>query len=381
MTHLPAASFRKQAARPKERSLKMTSNTLFEPIRIGRLELPNRIVMASMTRNRAAEGNVPTDLNGLYYAQRATAGLIITEATQISPEGQGYPHTPGIYNDEQVEGWHKVTSAVHQNGGRIFLQITHVGRISHRAFQPGGVLPVAPSAIRPSGASSNGSSVVPFETPRALELDEIEEIVAQFGRAAKLAENAGFDGVEIQVANGFLIDQFLHDGSNHRTDSYGGALENRTRFLSEVISSVTSVLGGDRVGVRFSPHNPSNDMQDSDPIGTFAYATKALSQQGLAFLEVRELGASEAHLATPFIRKAFAGRLIVNEGYDLERAQAALSSGAADLVSFARLFLTNPDLVERLRQGAPLNPPDRATFYGGGAQGYTDYPFLSASGS
>jgi N-ethylmaleimide reductase len=355
----------------------MTTVTIFDPIKVGSLELPNRIAMAPMTRNRAGEGNAPTDLNALYYQQRASAGLILTEATQVCPEGLGYPGTPGIYSEEQVVGWRKVTSAVHERGGRITLQLWHVGRISHPSLQPGGALPVAPSAIKPAGESVTGKGMEPFVTPRALEHDEIAGVVAHYAHGARLAKEAGFDGVQVHAANGYLIDQFLRDGSNHRTDEYGGSVENRTRFLYEVTEAVVSVWGGDRVSVRFSPQNPFNDMHDSDPISTFTYAAQGLNRFGLAFLELMEGGADEGGLATPHIREVFHGPLMVNSGYTLEKANAALAAGKADLVSFAVPFLANPDLPRRLAEQAPLNAPERATFYGGGAHGYTDYPTLS----
>jgi N-ethylmaleimide reductase len=354
----------------------MTTVTVFDPIKVGSLELPNRIVMAPMTRNRAGEGNAPTDLNALYYAQRASAGLILTEASQVCPEGLGYPGTPGIYTAEQVAGWRKVTAAVHEHGGRIALQLWHVGRISHPSLQPDGALPVAPSAIKPAGEAFTSKGMEPFVTPRALEHDEIAGVVAQYIHGAQLAKEAGFDGVQVHAANGYLVDQFLRDGSNHRTDEYGGSVENRTRFLFEVTAAVVGVWGGDRVSVRLSPQNPFNDMSDSDPISTFTYAAQGLNRFGLAFLEIMEGGADAHNPATPHIRAAFHGPLMVNGGYTLDKANAALAAGKADLVSFGVPFLANPDLPSRLAQGAPLNDPVRATFYGGGAQGYTDYPAL-----
>jgi N-ethylmaleimide reductase len=355
------------------------SITIFDPITVGSLQLPNRIVMAPMTRNRAGEGHAPTDLNALYYAQRASAGLILTEASQVCPEGQGYPGTPGIYSEAQVAGWRKVTAAVHARGGRIALQLWHVGRISHPSLQPDGKLPVAPSAIRPAGETFTGRGMEPFVTPRALERDEIPGVVAQYAHGARMAKEAGFDAVQIHGANGYLVDQFLRDGSNQRSDEYGGAIENRARFLFEVTAAVVDVWGGDRVSVRLSPHNPFNDMRDSDPVGDFTYAAQGLNRYGLAFLEIMEGGADQNDLATPHIRKAFHGPLMVNGGYTLERANATLEAGKADLVSFGVPFLANPDLPARLAKGASLNDPVRATFYGGGAEGYTDYPALDAT--
>lgn len=357
-----------------------TNIDLFVPVRLGPYKLRNRVVMAPLTRNRAGAGNVPHELNALYYDQRASAGLIISEASQISPQGVGYPGTPGIHSREQVEGWEIVTKAVHERDGRIFLQLWHVGRISHPSLQSNGELPVAPSAIKPAGQVFTATGPQPFVTPRALETHEIPGIVEDFRKAAMNALAAGFDGVEIHAANGYLIDQFLRDGSNHRTDRYGGSIENRARFLLEVTDAVVSVWGANRVGVRLSPVGSFNDMSDSNPQQTFEYATGKLSRLGLAYLHIVELDADNAKPPFDFVslRKVFKGTYIANAGYTKERASAALKRGDADLVAFGALFLANPDLPQRFAQDAPLNKPDQATFYGGGAKGYTDYPFLEA---
>lgn len=355
---------------------------LFSPMQLGSYELRNRLVMAPMTRNRAGRGNVPQPLNALYYAQRASAGLIITEATQVSPQGVGYPNTPGIHTADQVHGWSRVTEAVHQRDGRIFLQLWHVGRISHPSLQPYGALPVAPSAIRPEGEAYTYEGKKPFVPPRALETGEIPGIVAQFRNGAQHAAAAGFDGVEIHAANGYLIDQFLRDGTNRRTDAYGGPVENRVRFLMEVVEAVAEVWGIDRVGVRLSPTNPFNSMYDSDPQATFGHVAERLGRLGLAYLHVVEVDESEERTGQVVdfrrLREAFGGTYIANGGFDYERAQTSLASGVADLISFARLFLANPDLPERFAKNVPLNMPDHATFYGGDDKGYTDYPFLES---
>ena len=354
---------------------------LFSPFPLGPTELSNRIVMAPMTRNRAGEGNVPHGLNALYYRQRASAGLIVTEATQISPQGVGYPMTPGIHSKDQIGGWKTVTDAVHDAGGRIFLQLWHVGRISHPSLQPGGELPVAPSAVRPAGQAFTYEGLQDFVTPRHLEVDEIHAIVEQYGTAAGNARAAGFDGVEIHAANGYLIDQFIRDGSNRRDDRYGGPVRKRARFLMEVTDAVTGAWSGDRVGVRISPINSFNDMSDSDPSDTFAYVSRSLSGYGLAYLHVVEgIIGSEQAPEFPFhdLKSAFGGTYMANGGYTRERAESALAEGRADLVSFGTLFLANPDLPRRLRENTPLNQPDPDTFYGGAEEGYTDYPALDA---
>jgi N-ethylmaleimide reductase len=366
---------------------------LLSPVKVGPYELRNRLVMAPLTRNRAGAGNVPGALNANYYAQRASAGLIITEASQVSPQGLGYPSTPGIYSQEQVEGWRLVTNAVHERGGRIFLQLWHVGRISHPSLQPDGALPVAPSAIAPEGEASTYEGQQPFVTPRALETDEIPGIVEQYRKGAENALAAGFDGVEIHSANGYLLDQFLQDGSNQRTDQYGGSIENRARLLLEVTEAVTSVWGAERVGVRLSPTGTFNSMYDSNPAALFSYVASALNRFGLAYLHLVEpradadalkrwakdignLNDKEVGLAARYFRPIFTGTIISAGGYDREQGNAVLAAGDADLVAYGRLFIANPDLPERFALNAPLNTPDRSTFYGGDERGYIDYPSL-----
>jgi N-ethylmaleimide reductase len=357
----------------------MSSLRILSPFKLGPLQLPNRAVMAPMTRNRAGRDNAPGPLNATYYAQRASAGLIISEATQISPQGVGYPGTPGIHSDEQVAGWKGVTDAVHAASGRIFLQLWHVGRISHPLLQPGGALPVAPSAIAPAGQAMTFEGMKPFVTPRALETEEVAGIVEDYRRAARNARNAGFDGVELHGANGYLIDQFLRDGSNRRTDRYGGTAQNRARLLIEATEAIVAEWGPARVGVRLSPTNPFNDMADSNPAATFATAVGELDRFPLAYLHIVEPAATDAIAAGEvpdirFFRRLWRGALMANKGYDLPRANAVIEAGWADLVSFAVLFLANPDLPTRFRRGGPFNAPDRKTFYGGSAVGYTDYP-------
>lgn len=360
-----------------------TDINLLSPYKLGELELPNRIVMAPLTRRRAGEGNVPHQLNAEYYVQRATAGLIIAEATQISPQGQGYPNTPGIYSPEQVAGWQLVTDAVHQHKGRIYLQLWHVGRISHPDLQPDGVLPVAPSAIAPQGQVLTYEGMKPYVTPRALETEEIPEIVEQYRKAAANALEAGFDGVEIHSANGYLIDQFLRDGTNQRTDKYGGSIENRARLLVEVTEAVTNVWDANKVGVRLSPSGTMNDIRDSNPLETFGYAAEALNKFDLAYLHIFEAIESDIRhgttvVPTSHLKERFQGTLIVNGGYDKSRGDAVLSTGAADLVAFGTLYIANPDLPQRFALNAPLNQPDTTTFYGGGEKGYTDYPAIAS---
>ncbi|WP_164014521.1 alkene reductase [Pyxidicoccus trucidator] len=357
----------------------MSQQALFTPVTLGSLKLPHRAVMAPMTRNRAAEGQVPTPLMAEHYAQRASAALIITEATQFSLQGYGYPNTPGIHTDAQVEGWRRVTDAVHARGGHIYLQMWHVGRISHPVMQPGGALPVAPSAIAAQGTLYTSEGPKAFVTPRALELSELPGIVRGFAEGARRAKEAGFDGVEVHGANGYLLDQFLRDGSNHRTDAYGGSVENRARLLLEVTEAVAGVLGADKVGVRLSPTNPFNSMSDSDPARTFGYAVGALDKLGLAYLHLMAPVADpETPRLLPLFRQGFRGPLMVNGGHSLQSANAVIQDRLADLVSFGAPFLANPDLPSRLLKGAPLNTPDPATFYGGDARGYTDYPALGA---
>jgi N-ethylmaleimide reductase len=358
----------------------MAKPDLFSPILLGELTLPSRVVMAPMTRNRAGPGNVPGALAVEYYSQRASAGLIVTEATQVSPQGVGYPGTPGIHSDAQVAGWRRVTDAVHQAGGRIFLQLWHVGRISHPSLQPDGALPVAPSALAAAGEVFTATGPQPFVVPRALETAEIPKLVAQFADGARRAQAAGFDGVEFHGANGYLIDQFLRDGTNRRSDRYGGSLENRARFLIEVTEAVAGVWGTERVGVRLSPWGSFNSMSDSDPRATFGYAARALAPFGLAYLHLVEPAGDVPAGATPLapeLKAAFGGPLMLNGGYTRPLAEAALARGEADLVSFGASFLANPDPPLRLARNAPLNAPDPATFYGGDHRGYTDYPALA----
>lgn len=356
---------------------------LFSPVTVGRYELPNRIVMAPLTRNRAGSGNVPRPLNVEYYTQRASAGLIVSEGSQVSPQGVGYPFTPGIYSPRQVEGWKRVTDAVHARGGRIFLQLWHVGRISHPSLQPDGMLPVAPSAIKPAGEAFTYEGLQPYVTPRVLETDEIAGVLGQYRDGAANALAAGFDGVEVHSANGYLLDQFLRDGANRRTDAYGGSLENRARLLLEVTEAVTSVYGADRVGVRLSPLNPFNDMRDSEPEAIFSYAVEQLNAFGLAYLHVVERMPKAIGDAGPVfdirkLHRIFSGTYIANGGYDRDLANAALAAGDADLVAFGELFIANPDLPERFAKNASLNVPDPSTYYGGDVEGYTDYPFLES---
>jgi N-ethylmaleimide reductase len=358
------------------------NNVLLSPVKLGACALPNRVIMAPLTRMRAAD-NIPTELMATYYVQRASAGLIISEATQISTLGAGYPATPGIYNALQIAGWKKITDAVHTANGRIFLQLWHVGRISHPDYH-NGALPVAPSAIAPQGNAVTPAGMKPFVTPRALEANEIKDIVEQYRQAAINALAAGFDGVEIHSANGYLLDQFLRDGSNQRTDNYGGSVENRTRFLLEVTAAVTAVCGAERVGIRFSPSGTFNDMTDSDPTRLFRYVLEQLSHLGLAYVHIVDAldsdirhGAQVVDLAV--LRKAYQGAFIVCGGYDKARAEQALADGLADAVAFGQLYIANPDLVERFRLNAPLNPPEPSSYYGGNESGYTDYPVLESA--
>jgi len=354
---------------------------LFTPVQVGRYTLPNRIVMAPLTRCRAGEGNVPTLLNVNYYVQRASAGLIISEASQVSQQGMGYPATPGIYSSEQIAGWRLVTDAVHQQGGLIFLQLWHVGRSSHSSFQPDRGLPVAPSAIAIEGELLTYEGMKPYETPRALELSEIPGIVEQFRQGAKNALEAGFDGVEIHGANGYLLDQFLRDGANKRTDEYGGSIENRARLHLEVTEAVVEVWGSDRVGIRLSPSSTFNSMSDSNPEATFGYLVEQLNRFNLAYLHLLEPSESDLRhgghaVPTAYFRPIYQGNLMANWDYDQVKANAVIASGNADLISFGKAFIANPDLPERFKLNAPLNSPDPDTFYGGGEHGYTDYPTL-----
>jgi N-ethylmaleimide reductase len=352
---------------------------LFTPVRVGPFALNNRIIMAPLTRSRAGPGNVPTQLNALYYAQRASAGFIISEATQIAPEGQGYISTPGIHSAEQIEGWKCVTKAVHVANGHIILQLWHVGRISHSSFQPGGVAPVAPSAVKPNAQAFTAKGLEPIPTPRALETAEIPHLVEQYAQAARNAIAAGFDGVEVHSANGYLIDQFLQDRTNQRTDQYGGSIANRSRFLMEVVDAVSAAIGAERTGVRISPQNTMNDIGDSDPQALFNHVAEQLSGKRLAYLHVI-VGDTSGKQVPPFdyasLKRLFGGIVIANNGFDKDRANKIIAGGSADLIAFGTPFIANPDLVVRLFLDAPLIPVDRATLYGGGEHGYTDYPFL-----
>lgn len=364
-------------------SLQLTDSPLFTPIRVGALELPSRIALAPMTRNRAVAGEVPNPLAVEYYAQRASAGLLITEATQISADAQGYPRTPGVHSDEQVAAWRLVTDAVHARGGRIFMQLWHTGRISHQLNNAGGLQPVAPSAIAASGKMITPNGMKDFEIPRALETNEIQLYVAKFAAAARRAIEAGFDGVELHGANGYLIDQFLRDSANQRTDAYGGSAENRARFLFEVTEAVVAAIGAERTAVRLSPRNPFNSMSDSNPVETFRVAAEGLNRFGLAYLHVLEalsgpMAAKESRI-TPNIRTAFAGPLMINGGYTKELADQAIANGDGDLVAFGVPYLANPDLPERFAAGAALNVPDMKTFYQGEGKGYTDYPLMEGA--
>ncbi|MEH1781569.1 MAG: alkene reductase [Nostoc sp.] len=356
---------------------------LFSPYKLGNLELPNRMIMAPCGRGRAGVGNAPVQLNAIYYAQRASAGLIIAEATQVSPSGEtNYPNSPGIHSLQQVAGWKLVTDAVHERGGRIFLQLRHSGRISHPDLQPNGALPVAPSAIAPTGNAMTPSGLKPYVTPRAMDTSEIPGIIQQFRQAAENALNAGFDGVEVHGAHGYLLDQFLRSGTNQRTDKYGGLIENRARLLLEVINVVIGVWGKNRVGVRLSPNATLCDMHDSNPLETFGYVATAISDIGLAYLhlteEMADFGREHTTMPTSYIRDRFCGTLIVNGGYNQERANAVLTSQKADLISFGKLFIANPDLPRRFLLNAPLNQIDPTTLGGAGEKGYTDYPFLTS---
>lgn len=356
---------------------------LFSPAQLGPYSLKNRMVMAPLTRNRAGANGVPRPLNREYYTQRASAGLIISEGAQISAAAVGYPGTPGIHSAEQVAGWRSITDAVHAAGGRIFLQLWHCGRVSHPSLLPGGMAPVAPSAIKPAGEVMTCEGMRPYETPHALTLDEIPGIIGEYRHGARCALGAGFDGVEIHAANGYLLDQFLRDGSNQRNDAYGGDIANRARLMLEVTEAVCAVWGASRVGIRLSPLQPFNDMRDSHPEATFGHAVEALNRVGLAYLHVTEMGSNAPGAAGPAfdlgtLRRIWNGTYIINGGYDRARGDAALATGAADLVAFGVPFLANPDLPARFARGAPLNPANPATFYGGGAEGYTDYPSLAA---
>jgi len=359
----------------------MTLKSLFEPYALGSLTLSNRIVLAPLTRNRARAGFVPSELAPTYYGQRASAGLLIAEATQISQQGQGYQDTPGIYTQAQIDGWRQVTDAVHAKRGRIFLQLWHVGRVSHVALQENGAAPVAPSAIRAEAKTFVNNEFLPVSEPRALSLDELPGIVEDFRKAAANAIAAGFDGVEIHAANGYLLDQFLKDGSNVRDDAYGGSIDNRARLTLEVAAAVVKEVGAQRTGIRISPISPANGISSSDPQAQFDYLVAQLDALGLVYLHVVEGATGGARDVAPFdfdaLRRQFRNTYIANNGYDQELANARLEEGKADLFAFGRPFIANPDLVERLKAGAPLATLDQATLYGGGAKGYIDYPALA----
>lgn len=357
---------------------------LFSPATVGRLALPQRFVMAPMTRNRALPSLAPGPQAALYYAQRASAGLIITEATQVSESAAGYVFTPGLHSAEQIAGWQTVTRAVHAAGGRIVVQLWHTGRISHPVMQPDGATPVSASAIAADGQLITYDGPKPFPTPRALTVPEIRGIVADFAQAARNAVEAGFDGVEIHAANGYLIDQFLRDGSNTRTDEYGGSLAGRARFLLEVVDATAAAIGAHRVGVRISPTNPFNSMSDSDPAALTRYVATQLDARDLMYLHVLEAPDAGADLAAPrtstaIAREAYTGVLIANFGYTADAAEAVIARGDADLVAFGVPFLATPDFVERTRDAVALNVPERGSFYGGDDHGYVDYPFRDGS--
>lgn len=355
---------------------------LFQPARIGDIEVANRVVMAPLTRSRADEaaGDIPgSAMNVAYYRQRSNAGLIISEGTQVSPVGKGYMATPGIYSDAQVEGWKAITQAVHAAGSKIVAQIWHVGRITHPDLT-GGVQPVAPSAVKPKVVAYTHNGKVEVPEPRALSVEEIGEVVQEFRRAAANAIRAGFDGVEIHGANGYLVDQFLRDGANRRTDQYGGSVENRVRFALEVIDAVIAEIGAGRVGIRLSPVTPANDLSDSNPQAVFGHLVEELNKRGIAFIHFVE-GATGGPRDVPgfdfaWARRTFKGTYIANNGYDGAMAVEAVESGRADAVAFGRLFIANPDLVPRLKRNAPLNAPNPKTFYAPGPEGYIDYPAL-----
>lgn len=346
---------------------------LLEPFVLGPLTLPNRVVMAPMTRRRAGSGKIPTELMALHYAQRAGAGLIVSESTEVDARSAGSaPTRPGIFTVAQVTGWRAVVDAVHAAGGRIVVQLSHLGRATHPALLEDGAVPLGPSAIAAQGSAFTPSGPAPFPVPRAIELDEIPGLIEQFARAARMARDAGFDGVEIHGANGYLVDQFLRSGANRRTDPYGGSINNRARFLAEVTEAIVDIWGGERVGVRLSPWSSFNGMRDDDPVETFLHAAEVLDQIGIGYLHLIEEPRAQRPLATE-LRRCFGGALMLAAGYDRETAEARIADGTADLVAFGEAFIANPDLPERFARAAPLAPADRSTFYAGGAQGYTDY--------
>ena len=360
---------------------------LLSPVSLGSLALKNRLVMAPLTRMRAIDGDVPSPLAKTYYSQRATAGMIITEATQISPLGKGYPATPGIYSEAQTEAWKEIVSAVHAKGGLIVLQLWHVGRISHSSLHASEGLPVAPSAIAPAGQTYGADwQLHDYETPKAMSAGDIAELLTDFRNAALNAKKAGFDGIEVHAANGYLLDQFLQDKTNQRNDQYGGSIENRLRLLIDVLKTVSEVFSYDRIGVRLSPYGGFNDIADSDPQALFTALINKLNPLGLAYLHMIEPRATSAGgndhidaaapITSALFRKAFHGKFISAGGYTKESGEAALEAGLADAIAFGRIYIANPDLAERFAQDAALNPYDRGSFYGGGEKGYTDYPSL-----
>lgn len=359
----------------------MTASKFFETYKLGSVQLANRAVMAPLTRNRAVAGFVPNPLAIEYYGQRASAGLLITEASQVSQQGQGYQDTPGIYSKEQIAGWRKVTDKVHERGGKIFIQLWHVGRVSHTSLQENGQAPVAPSAVRAKGKTFVGGTFADVSEPRALELNEIPGVIDSFKRAGANAIAAGFDGVEIHGANGYLLDQFAKDGANKRTDAYGGSIDNRAKLMLEVSKAVAAEIGAERTGIRISPVTPANDVSDSNPQPLFDHIVDGLSSLKLVYIHVIEGATGGPRDNAPFdydsLRKRFKGTYIANNGYDFKLANEQLNANKADLIAFGKLFISNPDLVERLKAGAPLNDFDKATFYGGNAKGYTDYPTLA----
>jgi N-ethylmaleimide reductase len=360
----------------------MSAHGLFGSVKLGAIDAPNRVIMAPLTRGRSVEGHVPVSaLKAEYYSQRASAGLIIAEATGISQEGLGWPSAPGIWSEEQVAAWKPVTQAVHDKGGRIILQLWHMGRLVHPDFLDG-AQPVSSSATTAPGDAHTAAGKKPYEEARALDLEEIPRIIADYKHAAENAIKAGFDGVQIHAANGYLIDQFLRDNSNFRTDAYGGAIENRIRLLKEVTQAVVDTVGADRTSVRLSPNGETQGANDSDPVALFTAAAAALQDIGIAFLELREIktignfGTTDVPRVSPEIRKVFKAPLVLNQEYDRERADADLASGLADAISFGRPYISNPDLVERLQSGGALAPDNFKTWYSPGPEGYTDYPFL-----
>ncbi|MGR4973569.1 alkene reductase [Pseudomonas sp. LARHCG127] len=361
----------------------MTDQNLFTPYTLGNLTLSNRVVLAPLTRNRAGQGFVPSEFAATYYSQRASAGLLISEASQISRQGQGYQDTPGIYTPAQIDGWRKVTDAVHTKGGRIFLQLWHVGRVSHVDLQENGAAPVAPSALRPATKVFVNNRFEDVSEPRALDIDELPGIVNDFRQAAANAIAAGFDGVEIHGANGYLLDQFLKDGANVRTDAYGGSIENRARLLLEVTAAVVEEIGAERTGLRLSPVSPANGVSSSAPQAQFDYLVDQLNALDIVYLHVVEGATGGPRDVAPFdfgsLRQRFRNTYIANNGYDLDLATARLVGDQADLIAFGRPFIGNPDLVERLKTGSPLSAFNPATLYGGGAAGYIDYPTLAES--